>query len=307
MPASFAGIRPVIHTPFSSRGSALQYGVSDHELKALVRRMLGAGVDGLVVLGLASEAWTLTDREREAILDAISDAVSGAVPLVAGVDGPSHVAAERARTAAARGCSALMVLPPPWARTTAQLIEHFCLLADAARVPILVQDSPQANGVTLSIEAIVELAASHPLIGAVKSEAPGSGPKITSLVAAGLEVVAGWGGLHYLENIDRGASGCMPGCDLAPALLEIDRLARSGDRPGATRLYQAILPLLSYEAQSLELLISGAKRLLRRQRVFSDDGLRPPARALDEFEVASFDRFFEQLEENGVPGFERES
>jgi dihydrodipicolinate synthase/N-acetylneuraminate lyase len=121
-----------------------------------------------------------------------------------------------------------------------------------------------------------------------------------------MDVVAGWGGLHYLESIERGAVGCMPGCDLGPAFVEIDRLAREGSAnatAAANELYDAIVPLLSYEAQSLDLLLLGAKRLLRRNGIFGSERLRRPGRELDPFESASLDGLMEALTERRVPGF----
>jgi hypothetical protein len=53
----------------------------------------------------------------------------------------------------------------------------------------------------------------HPLVRAVKVEGPGAGARISALVAEGLEVVAGWGGLQDPESLRRGAGGVMPGFD----------------------------------------------------------------------------------------------
>jgi len=266
--------------------------------------MLAHGVDGLVVLGLASEAWTLTERERDETVATVAEACDGRRPFVVGLDGATAIAQDRARRAAAAGAAGLMVLPPAGARSKDQLVAHFGHLADAAGIPILVQDSPQVTGVTLPVEAVLAMATAHPLVRSLKVEIPGAGAKTSAAAAAGIEIVAGWGGLQYLESIRRGASGCMPGCDLGPAILAIDRLARSEDGSGAEELYRRILPLLSYEAQSLDLLLLGAKRLLRRQGVFSSGALREPARELDAHEAATLDGLLDRLHEQGVPGFE---
>jgi dihydrodipicolinate synthase/N-acetylneuraminate lyase len=99
----------------------------------------------------------------------------------------------------------------------------------------------------------------------------------------------------------------MPGCDLGPAFRAIDRLARAGQAGDAEKLYRRILPLLAYEAQSLELIVLGAKRLLVRQRLFSSGAMRAPARDLDEEECRTFDALFERLERKRVPGFEMDA
>ena len=267
--------------------------------------MLEQGVDGLVVLGLASEAWALTERERDEVLATVADALAGRAPLVVGIDGATGVAEERARRAGAHGAAGLMVVPPATASSSDRLVLHFCRVADAASVPVLVQDAPQATGVTLDPSGILALATSHPLVRAVKVEALGAGSKVSRLAAEGVEIVAGWGGLHYLDSLRRGASGCMPGCDLAPAIRAIDRLARAGQPGEAEELYRLILPLLAYEAQSLELLVLGAKRLLVRQGLFASGAMRAPARGLDQEECRTFDALFERLERERVPGFGR--
>lgn len=258
----------------------------------------------VVVLGLASEAWAITEFERELIVGAVVEELAGSLPVVVGIDGATRIACERARLAAAAGAIGLMVLPPSSARSSGALVTHFAAVADASNLPILIQDSPQVSGVALELPTILAIAAAHPLVVALKVELPGAGAKTSGAHAAGIEIVAGWGGLQYLESIRRGAIGCMPGCDLAPALLRIDRLARTGDMIAADALYRAILPLLSYEAQSLDLLVLGAKHHLRRLGIFSTERLRSPGRSLDPDEMETIDALLDRLAADGVPGFE---
>ena len=300
---AFEGIRPVLHLPF---GLEPDQPIRHDELAVLVADQLAHGVDGLVVLGLASEAWTLRERERDEVLATVADAVAGRVPLVVGLDGTTAIATDRARRAVdVAGAAGLMVLPPTSARSTDALVAHFATIADAAGVPILVQDSPQVTGVTLAVDALLAIHRAHPLIAALKVEIPGAGAKTSAVAAAGMEIVAGWGGLQYLESVRRGVSGCMPGCDLGPAIVALDRLVRGGDLDGADALYRTILPLLSYEAQSLDLLLLGAKRILVRRGIFGSGALRAPARALDPHETTSLDALVARLEAESVPGFAR--
>jgi 2-keto-3-deoxy-L-arabinonate dehydratase len=297
----FHGIQPVLQLPFADRP---EQGVVDAELVTLIERMIAAGVDGLVVPGLASEAWTLTERERDHVVALTAATISGRVRLIVGLDGVTVVAADRARRAAERGAAGLMVLPPPQAETPRAITEHFQRVADAGGVPLLMQDSPQVTGVRLDVPTIAATVESHPLVTSLKAEIPGSGPKTTAAHEAGVEIVAGWGGLGYLEQIERGAIGCMPGCDLGPALVEIDRSARSGDFEMATESYRRILPLLSFETASLSLLVLSAKRHFRRQGIFTRETMRDPARELDRLEAATVDALLNDLTAQRVPGFE---
>lgn len=298
---TFSGIRPVLHTPF---GPGPDEPVLEAEVRGLARAMADAGVSGVVVLGLASEASAVGETERDLVIGAAIEAIPG-LPVVVGIDGPTRIARERATRARELGAAGLMVLPPAGARSSAALVRHFADVADVGGLPVLVQDSPQVSGVTLDLDTILALARAHPLVGALKVEVAGAGAKTSAAHEAGIEIVAGWGGLQYLESIRRGAMGCMPGCDLAPAFVGIDRLARTADQGAAEESYRTILPLLSYEAQSLDLLLLGAKRHLVRRGLFSSGRLRSPGRELDPQEAASLDALLDRLERDGVPGFAR--
>jgi 4-hydroxy-tetrahydrodipicolinate synthase len=136
---TFEGIRPVLHLPFD--GSHEQR-IVDAEFTALADRMIDAGVDGLVVLGLASEAWSVTESERDHVVGIAVAACAGRVPLVVGIDGTTRVAVERGRRARSLGAAGLMVLPPRQAVGRSALVAHFSAVADAGGLPVLVQDSP---------------------------------------------------------------------------------------------------------------------------------------------------------------------
>jgi 4-hydroxy-tetrahydrodipicolinate synthase len=288
----------VLQTPF---GDTADQPILYDALGFLAARMLDFDVDGLVILGLASEASALTEGERDAVCETVGIHASR-TSIVAGIDGTTAVAVDRARRAVRHGAKGLMVLPPRGA-TVDQLVTHFCRVADAGGVPILIQDSPQVTGVELAPEVFARLAAAHPLLCAAKVEGPGAGPKVSRLVEAGIEVVAGWGGLHYPESLRRGAIGCMPGSDLGPAITRMDRLWRDGSKDASEDLYRKILPLLSYVAQSLPLLILGAKRVLHRAGIFPTAAMRTPAPELDRQQAETLDALFDRLHADQVPGW----
>jgi 4-hydroxy-tetrahydrodipicolinate synthase len=291
---TFAGIRPVLPSPFAAApGAPLVL----PELATLARRMAADGADGIVALGLASEAAALDDAERDAVVETVV-AAAGPLPVTVGVDGTTTVAAARAARAARLGARSLMVLPPPHA----DLVRHVGALADAG-LPILVQDAPQVTGVRLDVDELVGLRDAVPAVRAVKVEGPAAGPKISALVAAGLEVVAGWGGLNYPEALRRGAGGLMPGCDLAAAFAALQAAWRAGHQDEADERYAALLPYLAYQAQSLELLVLAAKRELVRRGIFGTDRMRDPAATLDPIQKAWLERCRQRLADRGVPGW----
>jgi dihydrodipicolinate synthase/N-acetylneuraminate lyase len=289
----FGGVRAVIQTPFSVRPSDGE-AIAWDDLARLTAYAVDAGVTGVVTLGLASEAGALSDTERDRVSAMVVEVVARRVPIVFGIDGPAHVACERACRAAELGATGLMVLPPRGIADPDLIVEHMRRVAEASRLPILAQDSPQVTGVHLDV-SVLDRMRRH--VQAVKVEAPASGPKISRLLASGFEVVAGWGGLHYLEAIERGAVGVMPGCDLAAQFIRIDALARAGDSSSALAAYREILPLLAYETSSLDLLVRGSKRALVRRGVIASDLMRHPGGLLDERQLQSLDALLDALDD----------
>ena len=297
---AFGGVRPVLHIPFADTP---EQPILEDEFANLARHMLDLGVDGLAVPQLASEAWTLTEAERDRVIAIAAEVCADRAPLVVGLDGTTAVAVDRARRAVDAGAAGLMVLPPRQAGSPEQLARHYAAVADASGLPVMVQDSPQVTGVQLDIGTLISLRQANPLVLAVKSEIPGAGAKASAIHDAGLELVAGWGGLNYLEQVARGAVGCFPGCDLGPAIKAIDTAARNGQQDEAEALYRRILPFLSLATASLDLLLLTAKRHLRRSGVFSTEVLRAPARTLDARESRTVDALLDELVAAGVPGF----
>ncbi|MEZ4596014.1 MAG: dihydrodipicolinate synthase family protein [Chloroflexota bacterium] len=125
-------MRPVLHLAF---GTGVDEPIDHAALAELATAMLDAGVDGLVVLGLASEARALREPERDEVLATVARAAAGRAPIVVGLEGTTAVAVARATAAAAGGASGLMVLPPAAARTTELLVGHFTAIAEARACP----------------------------------------------------------------------------------------------------------------------------------------------------------------------------
>ena len=105
----FHGVLPALITPFTPDGAA----VDGDALAAIVERLIGAGVGGLVPGGSTGEFTTLTGAERREIVEVTVEAAAGRVPVVAGTGALStaetvelSVHAERA------GAAAVMIVPP---------------------------------------------------------------------------------------------------------------------------------------------------------------------------------------------------
>jgi 4-hydroxy-tetrahydrodipicolinate synthase len=144
----YAGVFPIAPTPFTEAGD-----VDIEGQRRVLDCMIDQGVDGICILANYSEQFLLTDAERGTLLDVCTAHVAGRVPIVATTSHFStRIAAERARAAAKSGAAMVMVMPPYHGATLRAddkgIVEHFAAIAEAGRVPIMVQDAP-LSGVNL--------------------------------------------------------------------------------------------------------------------------------------------------------------
>lgn len=269
------GVHCVLVTPFAPDES-----LDSGSIPALVDFYVGAGVDGVVALGLLGEANRLADVERREVTERVVAAVAGRVAVTVGVSHPAtRVAAERAREAETLGADAVMVAPPAAERGQVLAVR------DAVSVPIVVQDHPASSGVRLPVELLASLGEV-----VVKLEDPPTGPKVAALRAAApsVPILSGLGGVALLQELEAGADGTMTGFSFPEDLVEIVQAHAAGDLTRARRAYESALPLMVFEAQP------GAgpalrKEILRRRGAIASATVRSPAPAVDAVTLSALD------------------
>jgi 4-hydroxy-tetrahydrodipicolinate synthase len=81
---SLGGVLPVLATPFAPDGQPDANG-----LRRIARYVVGAGADGVVYPGVASEYDMLTPAERVELTAVVADEARGRVALVVGGSAPT--------------------------------------------------------------------------------------------------------------------------------------------------------------------------------------------------------------------------
>lgn len=245
---SLKGLVPVLATPFQDDG-----GLDERSLAELVGFQLASGADAIALFGMASEAFALDREERARIAKIALKEVAGVLPVVAGVGATGlKPAIEQALQAAELGCDVLMVLPPFLVPPRAtDLPEFFGRIAESAGLPVMVQDAPDTTRVTLPVSLLAEIGACAG-IDYAKVESSPSVPKIAQLVAATratLKVFGGRNSQFLLDELESGAVGTMPACELTDRLAPILRAWNEGRHEVARREFGALLPLINYGLQ----------------------------------------------------------
>lgn len=289
------GVVPIVNTTFHEDGSI------DFESQIrLVRFLIESGAHALGLFGNASEGYTLTEDERRVLLRAIVEEVDGRVPLVVS---SGHTGTDAAvwlsKQAQDAGAAALMVLPPYYMKTDGDgLLHYFDAISKAVRIPIMVQDAPAMTAVAMSPELIAKLGREIEHVTLVKVEAPPTPGKIARLhVLAGssLALLGGLNGHFLLEELDRGAVGTMPGCDMTDAFLRVWNQWTAGDRDAARREFDRMLPLVRYELQP-GMGVAVMKRNLCDAGIIASARVRHPTRTLDASDIADVRRLREPLQ-----------
>ena len=284
MPATsvpLCGVVPIAPTPFRDNGD-----LDLDSQRRVFDCMLDQGVDGICILANYSEQFLLTDEERNSLLDLALERVGGRVPVVVTCSHFStRIAAERARRAAAAGAHMLMLMPPYHGALLradeAGVFEHFARVAEAARLPIMVQDAP-LSGVTLSVPFLARLARELPQVAYFKIEVPGTAAKLRALIAAGGDAIAGpFDGeeaITLLADLEAGATGTMPSALLPDLIAPVLEHHRAGRRQAAAAAYARILPLINYENRQCGL--RATKAVMAEGGVIASEAVRHPLEPL---------------------------
>ncbi|MGY3146321.1 2-keto-3-deoxy-L-arabinonate dehydratase [Bradyrhizobium sp. USDA 3397] len=273
----YQGLFPVAPTPFTDSADLDVEGQ-----RRVLECMIDQKVDGICILANYSEQFLLSDEERRLLVDLCLSHVAGRKPVMVTCSHFStRIAVERARYAAERGASILMLMPPyhgsGLGADEAHMIEHFARVADAARIPIMVQDAP-LSGVTLSVPFLVRLAREVPLVNYFKIEVPFAAAKLRDLIDAGDAAVAGpFDGeeaITMMADLEAGATGTMSSAlcpDLLRPVIDNHRAGRSADAAAA---YAKVLPLINYENRQCGL--RAAKSVMKEGNVIRCDAVRHP-------------------------------
>ncbi len=192
MSLKFSGIYPPITTPFTADGDIYKI-----KLRHNVEKWNLTALSGYVVCGSTGESVFLTPEEKYLCWETVAEAAAPDKLLIAGtgVEGVRETVA-LTNKAAEMGYKAAMVRTPHYYknllnRVDAQVL-YFRAVADAAKIPLMIYNWPQATGLDIMPEAVAMLS-EHPNILAIK-ESSGNLEKVMQMmreVKPGFQVLVG--------------------------------------------------------------------------------------------------------------------
>ena len=176
------GLGTALITPFKADGSV------DYEaLARLLDTQLTGFVDYIVVLGTTGEAATLSAEEKKQVRQFIVQYVNGRLPLVLGVGGNNTAVVcaelETLKEELVHDYAAILSVCPYYNKPNQEgLFQHFCAVAKASAIPIILYNVPGRTGVNLLPETVIRIYEAHPdkIVGI--KEASGNLAQIKDLI-----------------------------------------------------------------------------------------------------------------------------
>ena len=281
--SAIKGVIPIAPTPFHPDGR-----VDEISLDRMSDFFLGAGIDGLTILGQLGEAPKLDHAEAVAIARRVIGRMD--VPVLVGVSAPGFAAMRSlAREVMELGAAGVMIGPPNTLRTDEQVVAYYRNAAEAIGpdVPFVIQDYPLTFSVVMTPAVIRRIVTETSSCVMLKHEDWPGLDKITAL--RGFEqdgsmrhiaILTGNGGLFLDFEMERGADGANTGYAFPEMLVDVVRLSRAGERDAAHDLFDAHLPYLRYEQQQGPLGLAVRKYVFQKRGIFASDAQRKPAASL---------------------------
>lgn len=238
----FGGIYPALATPLDEDET-----VDEAGYRRLLRRVLDAGVHGVVVLGSAGEFAALADDQKERAIAIVVSEVAGQVPVIAGTGEPgTRRAVAMTRRAAQLGADAAMVVPPYYnPLSDAGVVAHYRALAEAGDLPVVLYNIPGCTKVTIDLNVACELAAEPAIIG-IKDSGGNFGhfQSLVQRLPAGFTVVTGSDNLLFASLAVGGSGSIGPGANVAPEwFVALWNAAKEGRTEEAWEIERRILAM----------------------------------------------------------------
>ena len=162
---SFIGTGVALVTPFKK-----DFSVDVEALARIVNHVVEGGVEYLVVLGTTAESATLSQDEKELVIDTIIKANAGRLPLVLGVGGNNtHKVVEELKTRDFSHFSAILSVSPYYNKPTQEgIYQHFKAVSEASPIPVILYNVPSRTGSNMLPSTVMRLANDFENIVAIK-------------------------------------------------------------------------------------------------------------------------------------------
>lgn len=155
-------------TPFKT-----DFTIDFNALEHIVNHCINGGIDYLVVLGTTAESVTLTESEKQQIINKIIETNNGRLPLVLGIGGNNtQKVVDELRSRDLSAFDAVLSVSPYYNKPSQEgIYQHFKAVAQASPKPIILYNVPGRTSSNMLPKTVIRLANDFKNIVAIKEAA----------------------------------------------------------------------------------------------------------------------------------------
>lgn len=149
----FTGSGVAIVTPFTEDG------IDFNKLEELIEFQIKEGTDAIVICGTTGEASTMPDAEHKSAIKFAVEKVNKRVPVIAGTgSNDTKHAVELSKYAEEVGSDAILSVTPYYNKTSQKgLYEHFKIIANSIKIPVIIYNVPSRTNLNINPETLKDL------------------------------------------------------------------------------------------------------------------------------------------------------
>jgi 4-hydroxy-tetrahydrodipicolinate synthase len=288
----YEGVFPILVTPFHDDESE---SIDLDSFRRSISFMKDVGVAGVTVAGVLGESNRMTDFERQTLIENAvyqvrkEDSNDDFKLCVGTTHNGTSATVTLSQMALELGADGVMISPTKNyfgpQPSDDDILELYMRVSNACPgLSIILQDLPSQTGVNLSAELLIRIASHVPNVRSIKLESVPTASRLAALHASpefcssGCTVLTGLGALYAGFDVEQGTSGFMTGFAFPEILLQINRLAQSGNYDQAHDLYAKYLPLIVLEQQPGGLAIR--KEIFKQRGLIASASVRRPGKSI---------------------------
>ena len=240
---NWAGCGTALVTPFTTSGA-----LDEAAVRRLTRRQIDGGIHFLVPCGTTGESPTLSDTERQRVVEIVVDEAAGRIPVLAGAGGyNTREVIGLAREMERVGASGLLSVAPYYNKPSPEgMYQHFWSMAESTALPVIVYNVPGRTGCNIDVATLVRLAAIPNIVGVKEASANMTQMcEICRALPGDFNVLSG-DDAFTLPLMAVGGRGVISvAANEAPAeMAQMVEAAERGDFKAARALHTRLLPLM---------------------------------------------------------------
>lgn len=249
MSFEWKGVFPALLTPFNEK-EELDLDMFEKNLAAQV----AAGVHGVIIGGSLGEASTITEKEKEELVEFSVEYLNEDLPVIVNIAESTTIEAiKQAANAKKWGADGIMLLPPMRYKTDdRETITYFKAVADSTDLPIMIYNNPPDYKIDTRPEMFDGLIQCENITALKESSRDVTNlTRMKNRFGDRIKVLCGVDPLA-MEELCLGADGWVAGLvDAFPKeTTAIYNLVKEGKIEEATKIYRWFMPLLELDIHS---------------------------------------------------------